>query len=210
MNHLLSRDRFDELWRALGAHSPGGDAYQNLRTAYDEPHRAYHTASHVVACLRLLDDDAIRALAMNASEVEAALWFHDAIYLPHRSDNEEASARLAEDCLGMAGVERARIARIASYIRATKTHTADTEDGQLVIDIDLSILGEAPEVFARFEAEIRREYAAVSDPDYAAGRTAVLRRFLERPNIYGAPLLRDRYEARARANLARAIANLGA
>jgi predicted metal-dependent HD superfamily phosphohydrolase len=110
--------------------------------------------------------------------------------------------------LGAAGVAADVIARIGAHVRATKAHVPDSADGQLVIDVDLSILGEAPEVFARFEDEVRREYGWVEEAAYVAGRSAVLRGFAARPAIYGTALFRDRYEARARANIAASLARL--
>lgn len=207
---VLPSVRFFELWEALGARGHGGSVLARLRAAYDEPHRAYHSASHIGACLRLLDDAEVKATAERGAEVEAALWFHDVVYDTHARDNEERSAELVEEALGGAGVEAEVVARIAAHVRATKAHVPDSADGQLVIDIDLSILGEAPEVFARFEADIRREYAWVEEPAYVAGRAAVLRGFAEREFIYGTPLFRARYEARARANLAASLEKLGA
>jgi predicted metal-dependent HD superfamily phosphohydrolase len=37
-------------------------------------------------------------------------------------------------------------------------------------------------------------------------RRAILQSFLDRPSIYGTPVYRERFEAKARENLARAIA----
>ena len=204
----LPAPRFVELWAALGARGTGEPAFARLRAHYDEAHRAYHDASHIRACLRLLDEPAVRALAREPDEVEAALWYHDAIYDPRAGDNEEASARLLEDDLSEAGVASERVARMAAHVRATKDHAAKTADGELLVDIDLSILGESPEICARFEAAIRLEYEWVPGEAYAAGRAAVLERFAGRPVIYRTPLLRARYEAHARANLAAAISAL--
>lgn len=207
-SHMLPDIRFDDLWHALGARGPSREVFLRLQAAYDEPQRAYHTASHIGACLRLLDEPAVRALAKELPEIEAAIWFHDAVYDPRASDNEEQSARMAEEHLGEAGVAPEVVRRIAEHVRATKHHSADSSDGELVLDIDLSILGETPEVFARFEEEIRREYAWVDEAAYAAGRSAVLRRFAERDFIYRTSLFRERCEATARANIAGAIAKL--
>jgi predicted metal-dependent HD superfamily phosphohydrolase len=206
--HLLPSERFYALWAALGAQGYGRDTLLRLRAAYDEKHRAYHTARHIGACLRLLDDAEILAAAAHPAEVEAALWFHDAVYDTHARDNEERSAQMAEETLSAAGVASDVVARIAAHVRATKAHEPDSADGQLVIDIDLSILGEAPEVFSRFEDEIRREYGWVEEAAYLAGRAAVLRGFAARPFIYGTPLFRARYEANARANLAASLVRL--
>lgn len=204
----LDGGRFSRAWRALGARGGGEDVFALLSAAYGEPHRAYHGAAHVEACLRLVDDPEVRALAARPAEVEAALWFHDAVYDTRAQDNEERSARLAEEHLSRAGASPEAVRRVAAHVRATKDHAAASPDGQLVVDVDLSILGEAPAAFARFEDEIRREYAWVDEAAYRAGRAAVLRRFAERPELYGTSALRDRYEAQARANLAAALARL--
>lgn len=204
-SHILPRVRFDELWTALALRERGWPVADRLRALHAEKHRAYHDASHLGACLRLVDQPEVKALAEHPLEVEAALWFHDAVYDPRASDNEDKSARLAEDTLGGAGLGRDALARIATHVRATKDHVAKTPDTQLVLDIDLSILGEPAEVYDRFEAAIRREYAWVPPEAYVTGRTAVLGRFLTRPSVYGTALFRERYEARARENLARAI-----
>lgn len=205
---MLTSVRFLALWTALGAKGDGRKAFERLRAAYGEPHRAYHTAVHIGACLRLLDDAAVARCAARLVEVEAALWFHDAVYDTHAHDNEERSAVMMEEALGGAGVAPDVIARIGAHVRATKAHVPDSPDGQLVIDVDLSILGESPEVFARFEDEVRREYGWVDEAAYVAGRSAVLRGFAARPAIYGTSLFRDRYEARARANIAASLARL--
>jgi predicted metal-dependent HD superfamily phosphohydrolase len=81
-----------------------------------------------------------------------------------------------------------------------------TPDGRLIVDVDLSILGQGPDVFDAYDAAIRREYAHVPDAAFAAGRAAVLRRFLDRPTIYATKFFQQRYERPARENLQRAIA----
>ncbi len=209
VTHVLPDVRFVELWRALGATGAGRGVFEELRAAYAAPGRAYHSASHIGACLRVLDEAQVRALASSPEEVEAALWFHDAVYDPRSADNEERSAVLAIESLGAAGVGGDVRERIAEHVRATRSHVASSPDGQLVIDVDLSILGASPATFARFERDVRREYAWVDADAYRVGRAAVLGRFLERPAIYGTPALRERFEAQARANLAWSMRRLG-
>lgn len=133
--------------------------------------------------------------------MELAIWFHDAIYDTRRSDNEEVSARLAVECLGPLGVTGAVLERIAQLIRWTQHHDAEGRDGELLIDIDLGILGQSPEVFERYDAQIRAEYAWVPEEAYRAGRAQVLRSFLDRARIYRTPVFREACEDAARANL---------
>ncbi|MBS2015229.1 MAG: hypothetical protein JST00_20235 [Deltaproteobacteria bacterium] len=202
---LLPEVRFAELWARLGARGSHRETLRRIRMAYGEGHRAYHTARHVSECLRLLDDPEVRRRSGGRVEVEAALWWHDLVYDPRSTDNEERSAEDAIATLAGIGVSEVVVDRVAAYVLATKTHASDDPGGALVIDVDLSILGESPATFARFERDIRREYAWVPPAAYAAGRATVLRRFLEREHIYATPLFRDRYEARARANIEGAL-----
>ena len=205
----LSQKRFTELWKRLGAIDDGSSVFATIEKAYAEPHRAYHTGSHIEACLRLLDDDEIRAEAKNADEVEAALWFHDAIYDVRGADNEEQSAQLALKTMHDARIDHARANRVAKMIRATKAHVSDDPDTALVIDIDLSILGESQSIFERYDADISREFNWLPKDLFQSARDAALEKFLTRERIFVHEPFARRFEPGARANLARALERLG-
>jgi predicted metal-dependent HD superfamily phosphohydrolase len=191
------------LWRELGA--PPDDAlFGRLVAAYSEPQRHYHTLQHLRECLELWQE--VRHLAERPAEVEVALWFHDAIYDPTRHDNEERSADWAQQSVAGAGLRDDVAARVHALVMATR-HDAVPEDGdaRLLVDVDLAILGAAPERFDAFDAQVRREYAHVPEAGFRVGRSSVLRGFLQRPQLYATESFRRRFEARARENLARAI-----
>jgi predicted metal-dependent HD superfamily phosphohydrolase len=205
----LDQERWLELWSRLGAQSSGTSTFALLAAAYAEPHRAYHTAEHIRDCLAELD--ASRHLAPHPDELEAALWFHDAIYLPAASDNEEQSAELARATLTRSGVPEAVAGRVVTLILATRhTVVPTTPDEKLICDVDLSILGRDATTFDEFERRIRREYAWVPEPVYRRERSAVLAGFLRRRWIYQTDPFRRRFEVLAHANLQRLIAELGA
>lgn len=175
---------------------------------YSEPPRYYHTLTHIEACLNELDR--VRGHAVDPLTLEAAIWFHDVIYEPRRNDNEERSAQVTIELLYNAGVSCATTQHIGELVLATK-HTGDdvtSPDAMLLIDIDLAILGQTLPDFAAYERAIRLEYAHVAEPAFRAGRSAILRRFLERPAIYMTPLFQQRYEQTARSNLRQSIAQL--
>lgn len=182
--------------------------HRDLVARHSEPWRAYHVLAHVEHCLDELDR--VRELACDADAVEAALWFHDAVYVPGRADNEARSARLARETLAAGGADERRQDVVARLILATR-HGAPAEgaDERLIADVDLAILGADPARFDAYERDVRREYAAVPAPVFRARRAELLQGFLDRPQIYGTEPLRKRYEAAARRNLARSIAALG-
>ncbi|PTT91814.1 N-methyl-D-aspartate receptor NMDAR2C subunit [Pelomonas sp. HMWF004] len=203
----LDRIRWRAAWQALVA-TPSGALHAELLARYAEPHRAYHTPQHLAECLALFDE--FRALAQRPAEVEIALWFHDAVYDVHRHDNEAVSADWARTALLAAGDAPDAAERVAALVLATRHSVAPTTpDEQLLVDIDLAILGAAPARFAEYEAQIRVEYGFVPPAVFQEKRGAILAGFLARPVLYGTPALRERFEAVARANLRQAIADLG-
>lgn len=180
---------------------------ERVRTLYDQPPRAYHNWSHVEACLRELS--AVRSLCADPDALEVAIWLHDCIYDPQRHDNEEQSATLARKWLAELLAPSSFIDTVAQLILVTKHNAIPASpDGKLIVDIDLSILGQAPEVFDAYERAIRQEYSFVPDEAFRAGRTCILQGFLDRPKIYCTQSFQGRYERAARANLARSIEQL--
>lgn len=198
------------LWGELGARETNGGLFNQLVAAYSERHRHYHTLQHLRECLAHCE--AAGTLARHPAEVELALWFHDAVYDPQRDDNEERSADWAKRSVLAGGCDAAVADRVHGLVLATQAHTAppDAIDTQLLVDIDLAILGAAPERFAEYGRQVRAEYAHVPDEAYRAGRTRVLQGFLQRPFIYATAAYRDALEQRARANIGHALASLQA
>lgn len=132
-----------------------------LSALYSAPDRFYHNCGHIDALLHLLETH--RAEFEDPEAVEAAIWFHDAIYDSREKDNELKSAQLAEDRLRARSIDPERASRICIMIEATATHTvphlADpgaVADAEKFLDMDLSILGADERSFDEYEALVRR------------------------------------------------------
>jgi len=179
---------------------------EELIAAYTAPGRHYHNLAHIEDCLAAL------ARSEHHSErdheiLTEAIWWHDVVYDPARSDNEERSAQAAEQ--NVAPDLRDEVARL---IRLTRTHDVAVDDrlGAILISIDLSILGADAAAYDAYAAAIRREFSHVPDEPYRQGRAAVLARFAARPVIYPDAGFAARLDSRARANIARELAALRA
>lgn len=207
--------------RHLAALAPGvprpelESAGRDLLARYAEPHRAYHDATHLAEVLV-----AVELLAEHADDVPvvvAAAWWHDAVYdvTAAAGVNESASADLAERTLtGWAtaghGVDPHRAARVADLVRMTAHHDPrpGDHDAEVLSDADLAVLAADPDRYARYVSDVRREYAHVPDSAFATGRAAVLHGLLAHDRLYRTPRGHDRWEERARANLAQELAAL--
>jgi predicted metal-dependent HD superfamily phosphohydrolase len=200
-------ERWLALWSRLGGKGDGRGVWTDLERRHHEPHRAYHNFLHIGHCLA--EFDTVRHLAETPDAVELSIWFHDAVYDTHAKDNEEQSAQLAVTDLRSAVLGPKLEETVSALVLATK-HSAPppSPDAALLVDIDLAILGQPRERYEAFENEIHAEYAWVPPADFAKGRAAILRGFLDRPRIYYTDPLRDRWEPRARENMAWALGNL--
>ncbi|MFL5518407.1 MAG: hypothetical protein ACJ8DJ_19800 [Gemmatimonadales bacterium] len=203
----LGPDRFAALARRLGASADAAPLAVDLLRRWTDPARTYHSLSHLDDCLSQLDTAPDQGA--HCDLVEAALWFHDAVYDPRAGDNEDRSADLAGEWLTKLGVPGPRVERVAALVRLTRhRERPDHADGRVVCDIDLSILGRPAPEFDAYDREIRAEYQWVPDWHYRRERAAVLRRFLRWEPLYLTSYFRERYEQPARANIRRAIAAL--
>ncbi|MFD8790484.1 HD domain-containing protein [Streptomyces vinaceus] len=203
-------------WRATTAaagaaadRDPGPYA-DRLLAAWAEPQRRYHTTAHLADVLARIDE--LTPHAADPAAVELAAWFHDAVYRPDRSENEERSAALAERALPELGIGAARTAEVARLVRLTVTHDPAPGDtnGEALCDADLAVLAGAPEAYAAYAAAVRAEYGFVPEDAFRAGRAAVLRQLLGLPRLFRTPYGAAHWEAPARRNLAAELALLAA
>jgi len=189
--------------RLGGSAARAGDAFTRLRTAWSGKPRRYHDREHLAECLNELER--ARAKPALADIAELALWYHDAVYEPRAHDCEERRAALLLEDAAALGIPADRAQAAARCVRAT-AHLAGPAPSEpatdLVLDIDLSILGRDPLRFMEFEYAVAEEYADVPRVRYLLARGRFLAGLLASPSIFRTEHGRARFEASARANVA--------
>ena len=181
---------------------PGHDAlFLDLLDRWGEEHRRYHGRTHLLAVLEALD--LLTEPAAPPRAVVLSAWFHDAVYRGVAGQDEEESARLAEDRLRQAGLPGPEVDEVARLVRMTADHRPEPGDdaGALLSDADLSVLGGEPDAYARYLAAVRQDFAHIGDEDFAAGRGAVVRGLLELDPLFHTSRARELWLEAAHRNL---------
>lgn len=205
---VWSLERFQFAVTRLGG-GAADELHAQLVAAWSEPSRKYHTLQHLTECLTLAADWGASLPADDQARLVLALWFHDAVYDTQSAVNERVSAEWACSALTELGIAWADAQRVVALVLATD-HSEPQPDGDyltdLMLDIDLAILGAPAARFAQYEAQVRDEYSWVAETEYAVGRRAVLAHFRRLANADPAGLYRtelgSQLLAQARENLA--------
>ncbi len=198
--------RWLKLMTRLGF-SNNKETFHFIMDAYSEKGRNYHSVNHLLSVLECLDRTAY--LAEKIDEVEIALWFHDAVYKPFSGLNEVDSANWALEFLQKNGVSKAIQQRVFDLVMVTAHISCPrSTDEKLIVDIDLSVLGQANAVYKKFSEGVRQEYRKVPSYIYRRKRKEVLLSFLRRKRIYSFEQFIEMYEASARENITNEIESL--
>lgn len=192
------------------------DQWRSLREAYAAPPRAYHHFGHV-------QDVLVHYRSVDAGpgwhrpeEVWLAILYHDAVYVPGRSDNEAASARLAIEHIQrwqpQAAIDSQSVADLIlltarhGSLRLVDAGTGEAgEDARRFLDCDMAILGAPSKTFAAYDRAIAEEYSTVPRWLYRMKRRQFFRKLLASERIFLSDFFRDCFETRARDNLQAAL-----
>lgn len=189
----------------------------------NEPSRHYHHAGHLAIlwsrhCDHIAETGWQSAAATRL--IACTIAYHDAIYDSRRSDNEARSADLWLEVSAQGPLDDSQRQWVASTIHATADHLgADATRSPAVtggeawavparlwvLDLDLTPIGEVPDVFAANTIQLRDEVPHLDFETWDAGRLNFLRHIQAVPQIYRSPAIADRFERAARVNLAREL-----
>lgn len=173
---MLSFDKFQAAAASLGG-AVDCTLHAALLTAWAEPARFYHTQQHLYECLTLAHEWSLDLDAHDQAVLTLAIWFHDAVYVPGAVDNERQSANWAVRALtesGLASEEVSAVERLVLATEHTGTPPAREPLVDLMLDVDLAILGASKQRFQEYQSQVRHEYAFVPDAAYQVGRFKVL------------------------------------
>ena len=173
---------------------------EELLQRWSEPHRRYHDVRHLAQCLDALEQ--LGAAAPAERPAVLAAWFHDAVHNGEPRSDEEASALLAQQRLTpLIGPDES--AEVARLVRTTIAHDPEPGDraAALLVDADLSVLGQLRGRYHVYLRDVREEYARYDDEDFRAGRLAVVSGLLARRPLFATATGRRLWAARAEINL---------
>jgi predicted metal-dependent HD superfamily phosphohydrolase len=165
------------------------EVLEGIVARYAEPHRHYHSVSHVVHVLKAADDlllaEGVDLHSTMSRTIRLALWYHDAIYDVRSNSNEQDSAVLAESELTLLEIPAHVRTDVTRLIMVTKYPTVPkAPDEAIVHDADLVILRAPIDIYRRYVDQVRAEYSFVSDDDWAIGRHRVMQGFLNADRIF--------------------------
>ena len=173
-------------------------AWDDIKEQYYGDDRYYHDLWHLETMFK--EYDSVKANLQNADETAFSIFYHDFIYNPIRRDNEKRSAKRMRRILRKTNFEN--IDYCYQQILATKDHKpSEDRDTNYLLDMDLVILGKAPEDYLLYSQNVRKEYNVYPDVLYKSGRRKVLKDLLSRDYIYQTEQFRSNYEQQAKLNL---------
>ena len=188
--------------------------WQDIAVLYNETQRAYHSLQHIQQLFSQFEQ--INHHLNEPHLIALALYYHDIIYDPRRSDNELKSAEYAIEAL-RCSLSEDQCQSIYALIMMTATHQIDTlahedkiSDTAYLLDMDLSILGAPWSEYQVYAQAVRQEYVHVAKENYRVGRIAVLEKLLAHSSLYLTAYYHKRLEEQARKNIKREISFLRA
>jgi predicted metal-dependent HD superfamily phosphohydrolase len=178
---------------------------EDLLARWSEPDRRHHTITHLHEMLDAIGLLFESGIVFDREAVELAAWFHDAIYVIGRDDNEDRSADLARELLASSPIQD----EVARLVLVTKTHKAADGDinGAVLCDADLSVLGSDALRYRAYAAAVRDEYAEIPDAVFKRARARVLASLMD-GQLFHTTAGRERWDQLARRNITLEIAAL--
>lgn len=173
----------------------------DLLMRWQEPHRAYHDVRHLAQVLHAADH---LSAGDTPRTVRLALWFHDAVHDGTAGVDEQASAELALELLSATTLPVVEIEEVARLVLLTIDHDPGPgdQDGAVLADSDLSVLGQTPGRYHVYVRDVMVEYGHLAPEAFRAGRLQVLESLAARDPLFRTPLGRTSWETAARRNLA--------
>jgi predicted metal-dependent HD superfamily phosphohydrolase len=176
------------------------ELWSEIAKQHSSKMRYYHSLDHLDHMMLQLQQ--VQSAIELWDAVVLAVAYHDIIYNPLRSNNEERSAAIAVERLTAAGVDADTVARTHRHILASKAHMMSADqDTNYFTDADLSVLGARLEVYKQYADHVRKEYRYFPDLVYIPGRKKVLRHFLDMPRIFKTEHFYLNFETQAHQNL---------
>lgn len=151
-----------------------------LLSMWNESHRHYHNLNHLNDLIEQIDENKSKYSEKEYEKLIITSLFHDCVYNPMMSDNEEKSAEFFESCC--VDKNNLDIKQVKQMILDTKNHQSSTTLSESFNHYDMNIVERDFDQLLEWENGIKEEYSFAGDK-YKEGRLKFLESVLDKyPN----------------------------
>ena len=174
------------------------ECWNEIEKNYSSKSRHYHNLEHLENMFTELNN--VESKINDLDTLLFSVYYHDIIYKSTKKDNELQSALIFEKRISKTSF--VKLSECMAQVEATKEHKLSNDnDTNLLLDIDLSILGKSTNEYRKYCDNIRKEYHIYPDFMYKKGRKKVLKSLLELDSIYKTDFFKQKFENQAKENL---------
>ena len=195
----MIKDKFLNLIRKYSDNENfNSECWSEIENNYSSKTRYYHNLKHLENMFTELDR--IESKTKDLDTLLFAIFYHDIICESTKSNNEHQSALIFEKRISQTSFTS--LSECMAQIEAIKEHKLSYDnDTNILIDLDLSILGKSSKEYKKYCENIRKEYQIYPDFMYRKGRIEFLKNILELDSIYKTDFFKQEFETQAKENL---------
>ena len=149
-----------------------------LLAMWNESHRSYHTLNHLNDLIDQINESKSKYSEKEYEKLMLAALFHDCVYDPMSSTNEEDSANFLMECVF--DKSNSDVLEVKQMILDTKTHQSTTNLSETFNHYDMSIVEKDFDQLLEWENGISEEFSVYPKDEYKVGRLKFLESLLDK------------------------------
>ena len=149
-----------------------------ILSMWNESHRAYHSLNHLNDMIDQINENKLQYSQREYEKLIIATLFHDIVYDPMRSDNEEKSAQFFMNCCE--DKSNPDVLEINQIILDTITHESNTPLSEVFCHFDMNIVERDFNQLLKWEKGIFEEFQAYGPDIYKQGRLTFLESLMDK------------------------------
>ena len=149
-----------------------------LLSMWNESHRHYHNLNHLNDLIEQINENKSKYSEKEYEKLMLTALFHDCVYYPTSSTNEEDSAKFLIEC----AVDKSNsdILEVKQMVLDTKTHKSTTPLSESFNKFDMSIVERDFDQLLEWETGISQEFSIYTKEEYKEGRVKFLESLLDK------------------------------
>ena len=149
-----------------------------LLSMWNESHRHYHNLNHLNDLIEQINENKSKYSEKEYEKLMLTALFHDCVYYPTSSTNEEDSAKFLIEC----AVDKSNsdILEVKQMVLDTKTHKSTTPLSESFNKFDMSIVERDFSELLEWENGIHEEFSVYPKEEYKEGRVKFLESLLDK------------------------------